>query len=297
MRRIVSATVFCVALCAGSIAGAKGDSSGVSDAGQSREQAARSRDYLDDYPNVLADFAPDQHARLTGALEFGPHSMVSLNFNFNYLLPKILNVNADAGLGFGTGRANAPDDSGLSWLPNPWGAVSVGYPLVGRTRHGGGRWVISRSTTRSGNYEITHERYFNIELPVQRRFVVEATMRHGTPNYDFDNRSTAFGAGFRYMPTWSSLMRINTEGGTYYQKVIEHTWSLSGHVLFAEIGPRPAETTIDWPVGFDIDLAMPYYNDRDQNMNLVLGFAVLPNGGAAARLGFQGAWVFPRGRE
>lgn len=240
---------------------------------------------LSTYPNILSNDGDGMHLYLHVGGDVGPFAGLTVNTHTSFYIPHVITASLDLGLGFGSGPGGS-DSNEFSWSPNPWGAVAVGYPLVNAAHHGGGRYVFSRQQISA---DTMRERYFDVELPTYRQLTVEGVAIHGTPNFDFDARATAFGAGIRYRVAWAAQARFNN-GSSTWSPYLEHTWYLSAHVLFAQVGPTPSQS-LNLPVGFNLTSAFPLFNDRDTNLNMVLGAGFFPSGGITFRFGFEWAGI------
>lgn len=239
---------------------------------------------LSTYPNILSNEGDGTQLFLHVGGDVGPFAGITLNTHTSFYIPRVITASLDFGIGFGTGDGgtNASDD--FDWGPNPWFGAYVGYPVVNAAHRGGGRYVISRQQVSANTIQ---ERYLNVELPTYRQLTLEGAMVHGTPHFDFDSRATAFGAGLRYRVHWAAGARFNTNGGSYSPH-LNHTWYLTAHVLFAQVGPTPSKG-FDVPIGFNVMSAFPLFNDRDTNANMTVGFGLFPEGGMTFRWGFEWA--------
>lgn len=238
---------------------------------------------VETYDNIVSDDGGGTHLFVHAGGDLGPFAGLSINTHASFYVPWVVTASVDLGLGFGTsGRG----DDEFGWGPNPWGAISVGYPFVNGAFRGGGRYDVSRQVV-GNQMEIN---YFDAELPMYRQLVAEATVLHGTPSFDFDNRATAFGAGLRYRTHWAAQGVFRSDGRTW-TPYLEHTWYLSAHVLFAQAGAEPAKAVADLPVGFAFTSSFPVVRDRDTSMNMVVGTALFPSGGAMLRLGVEWAGI------
>lgn len=223
------------------------------------------------YPHVLADNGAGPRLHLHVGGDLGPYTLLTANAHANFVLPGVVSVAADLGLGIATKPARF----------NPWTAVHAGFPLQIK-RRAKGRYVFSRQSR--GN--TTTERYFRTHLPIYHTLIPELGVLNATWDFSPDMRATSVTLGARYRVSWSALARFADEGGTWTPN-LEHSWYISAHVLLTSSGPNaPGNTGNPLIKGFVTTVAAPVFNDRDGGGNMVMGVGL--NGPAASlRIGYE----------